>query len=207
MISREDDTFVSLQDRSEMANEYGADVFVSIHQNAYENSSANGLETYYHINKGEHKPLSSEVQTNAIKETGAKDRGVKNANFTVLRDTTMVSSLIECGFITNPEESEKLASEEYQEKLATAIANGIEEYLLENITLESPEATPEASPTIKTGTVTASALNVRSGYGTSYSKIGLLSKGAKVEIIESKNGWHKIKYGSGYGYVSGEYIK
>ncbi|MCB5942858.1 SH3 domain-containing protein, partial [bacterium 210820-DFI.6.52] len=59
----------------------------------------------------------------------------------------------------------------------------------------------------KTGIVTASTLNVRSGYGSSYSKIGTLSNGAKVEIVESKDGWHKIKYNGGYGYVSGDYIK
>ncbi|TQO56618.1 SH3 domain-containing protein, partial [Paraclostridium bifermentans] len=52
-----------------------------------------------------------------------------------------------------------------------------------------------------TGVVTATSLNVRSGYGSSYSKIGTLSNGAKVEIVESKNGWHKIKYNGGYGYV------
>ncbi|WP_309137274.1 SH3 domain-containing protein [Romboutsia lituseburensis] len=50
-------------------------------------------------------------------------------------------------------------------------------------------------------------LNVRNGYGTSYSVIGSLSKGSKVEIVESKDGWYKIKYGNGYVYVSGEYIK
>ncbi|MCU9816265.1 SH3 domain-containing protein, partial [Paraclostridium sp. AKS73] len=61
--------------------------------------------------------------------------------------------------------------------------------------------------TTKTGVVTATSLNVRNGYGASYSRIGSLSNGAKVEIVESKNGWHKIKYNGGYGYVSGDYIK
>ncbi len=62
-------------------------------------------------------------------------------------------------------------------------------------------------PDVKnTGVVTANTLNVRSGYGTSYSKVGTLKNGDKVEIVESKNGWHKIKFNGGYGYVSGEYI-
>ncbi|MGL5313194.1 MAG: SH3 domain-containing protein, partial [Peptostreptococcaceae bacterium] len=72
-----------------------------------------------------------------------------------------------------------------------------------------PPITPDDKPNeevISTGVVTASSLNVRSGYGTSYSKIGSLSKGAKVEIVESKSGWYKIKYNNGYGYVSAEYI-
>ncbi|OPX47419.1 SH3 domain-containing protein [Clostridium thermobutyricum] len=61
--------------------------------------------------------------------------------------------------------------------------------------------------TEKTGKVTASALNVRSGAGTSYKVIGSLKNGSTVTVVETKNGWHKIKYGSSYGYVSSSYIK
>jgi len=64
-----------------------------------------------------------------------------------------------------------------------------------------------ASTSQKKGVVTASSLNVRSGMGTNYSRIGSLQKNATVTIVETKNGWHKIKYGSGYGYVHGDYIK
>ena len=144
----------------------------------------------------------------------------------------MTSALVEGGFINNPNEATKLADDDYQDKLATGIADGIEKYLKENIELvpnvdqpivpeepqqpEVPEVIqpPTAPPTIieppvevKTGVVTATSLNVRSGYGTSYSKIGSLSKGSKVEIVESKNGWYKIKYNNGYGYVSSEFVK
>ena len=59
----------------------------------------------------------------------------------------------------------------------------------------------------KTGKVTASILNVRSGAGTSYEVIGSLKNGSTVTIVETKNGWHKIKYGNSYGYVSGNYVK
>ena len=63
------------------------------------------------------------------------------------------------------------------------------------------------SRTVKTGTVNTKSLNVRKGAGTSYSKIGSLSKGTTVQIEGStSNGWYKIKYKSGYGYVSGAYI-
>ena len=59
----------------------------------------------------------------------------------------------------------------------------------------------------KTGTVNTTTLKVRSGASTSYSVIGALSRGTKVEIVKTEsNGWYKIKYGSGYGYVSGSYI-
>ena len=213
-MSRTSDTFISLSDRASMANSYGADVFVSIHQNAADAASANGIETFYHTDKSNHKQYSSGIQSNVIKETSARDRGVKSANFAVLRETVMPAVLFESGFITNEVESNNLANPAYQDNLATGIADGVEKYLKENIKLtQDPSTEPETPPTdpetpkAKTGEVTTSSLNVRSGYGTSYSKIGSLSKGSKVEIVESKNGWHKIKYETGYGYVSGEYIK
>uniref|UniRef100_UPI00260A6FC6 SH3 domain-containing protein n=1 Tax=Terrisporobacter sp. TaxID=1965305 RepID=UPI00260A6FC6 len=63
------------------------------------------------------------------------------------------------------------------------------------------------STVIKTGTVNTNSLNVRSGASTSYSKIGTLSRGAKVEIVNTEsNGWYKIKFGNGYGYVSSSYV-
>ena len=63
------------------------------------------------------------------------------------------------------------------------------------------------STIINTGTVNATVLNVRSGSSTSHSVIGTLSSGSKVEIIETANGWHKIKYNNTQGYVSADYIK
>ena len=231
-MSRTSDTYISLQDRANMANEYKGDVFVSIHQNSADSNAAEGIETYHHRDKSEHKIYASDIQNNLINQTDAKNRGVKNANFAVLRETSMTSALVEGGFINNPNEATKLADDDYQDKLATGIADGIEKYLKENIELvqnveqpvipetpqqpEVPEIIepPVAPPTIieppvevKTGVVTATSLNVRSGYGTSYSKIGSLSKGSKVEIVESKNGWYKIKYNNGYGYVSSEFVK
>ena len=65
----------------------------------------------------------------------------------------------------------------------------------------------QVSEVIATG-VTTSGLNVREGSGTSYSKIGYLTKGTKVEIVEKcSNGWYKIKYNGSYGYISGKYVK
>ena len=209
-MSRTSDVYLSLTQRANMANSYGADVFISIHQNAVDNESVSGIETYYHRDKAQYKPYSNEIQDNAIQETGVKDRGVKPSNYGVLRETTMPSSLFESGFISNKEESEKLADPVYQDKLASAIANGVETYLKENIILSGKPTDPQEKPpiggVIKTGVVTATSLNVRSGYGTSYLRIGSLSKGTKVEVVESKNGWYKIKYKTGYGCVSADYV-
>ncbi|ENZ02565.1 hypothetical protein HMPREF1092_01800 [Clostridium thermobutyricum] len=213
-MSRESDVYVSLGERTNMGNAYGADVFVSPHINSFNGASAKGIETYYHLNKSSERPLSSNIQENAIKETGAVNRGVKSANFAVIRESSMPSSLFEAGFISNPEEASKLGNSEYQNKLAKALADGIEKYLKDNIKLSGsgdkpivPEtpSTPEGEA--KIGIVTASSLNVRSGAGTSYSTIGSLKNGQSVQIVSTQGSWHKIKYGNGYGYVSSDYIK
>ena len=141
-MSRTSDKFIPLIERSEMANDYGADLFISIHQNSFEKESANGIETYYHTNKEDEKPYSDEIQNNTIKETGATNRGVKSANFSVIRESDMPSSLFESGFISNKSENSKLRDPIYQDKLASGIVNGIETYLKDNIKL-TPQITTE----------------------------------------------------------------
>ncbi|MEG2786777.1 MAG: N-acetylmuramoyl-L-alanine amidase, partial [Romboutsia sp.] len=168
-MSRTSDEFISLGNRANMANQYKPDVFVSVHQNSADAISANGIETYYHTNKGDHQPYAKDIQNNAINETGARSRGVKSANFAVLRETNMPAALFESGFITNPSESANLANSEYQDKLATGIANGVEKYLKENIEISGEQEKPvdpekPSNPEVKnTGVVTATSLNVRSG--------------------------------------------
>lgn len=205
-MSRTNDTFITLGDRPRLANEYGADAFVSIHQNSA-STPATGIETYHHSSKSQERPLAAEIQTNALRETGAVDRKVKSADFAVLRGSYMPSSLFESGFISTESESMKLRDPAYQDKLATGIANGIENYLKNYINLDLEEIPPTAE-VAKTGTViNTTSLNVRSGYGANYSAIGTLSGGQKVDIYDTQNGWHKINYKGNYGYVSGTYIK
>ena len=200
-MSRNSDIFYSLSERAEMANDYGADAFVSIHQNSAEAKSANGIETYYNRKKEEDRPLSNDIQKQVISQTGANNRGVKNAEFTVLVKSKMISALVECGFITNELEVKKLSDSSYQDKLATGIANGIEEYLKSNVIIE------ESQITVTGKVVNADSLNVRKGPSISFDIIGKLSGGDKVKVIGESNGWYKIEYNGTYGYVSGSYIE
>ena len=200
-MSRSSDIFYSLSERAEMANDYGADAFVSIHQNSAEVKSANGIETYYNRNKEEDKPLSNDIQTQVISQTGANNRGVKNAEFTVLVKSEMISALVECGFITNELEVKKLSDSAYQDKLATGIADGIENYLKSNVIIEESQITA-------TGTVIKTdSLNVRKGPSTSFDIIGQLNGGDKVHVVGKSGNWYKIEYNGTYGYVSGSYIE
>ena len=200
-MSRSSDIFYSLSERAEMANDYGADAFVSIHQNSAEAKSANGIETYYNRKKEEDRPLSNDIQKQVISQTGANNRGVKNAEFTVLVKSKMISALVECGFITNESEVKKLSDSSYQDKLATGIANGIEEYLKSNVIIEESQITATGK------VVNADSLNVRKGPSISFDIIGKLSGGDKVKVIGESNGWYKIEYNGTYGYVSGSYIE
>ena len=200
-MSRNSDIFYSLSERAEMANDYGADAFVSIHQNSAEAKSANGIETYYNRKKEEDRPLSNDIQKQVISQTGANNRGVKNAEFTVLVKSEMISALVECGFITNESEVKKLSDPSYQDKLATGIADGIEEYLKSNVIIE------ESQITVIGKVVNADILNVRKGPSISFDITGTLSGGDKVKIIGESNGWYKIEYNGTYGYVSESYIE
>lgn len=127
---RSTDTFVSLDDRSAKANALNADVFLSIHFNAFSNASATGIETFYTAKDGQDRAgFAGAIQSELIKTLGVVDRGVKTANFSVTRKTNMVSALTELGFITNPNDEKKIMTDEYKDKATTAIANGIHKFL------------------------------------------------------------------------------
>ena len=210
-MSRYNDTYLSLTERTRMANNEGSDVFVSIHQNSAESPSANGIETFYYSPRTDSKELANDIQNDIINATDAYNRGIKTANFAVIKTAQMSSSLVECGFISNPTEAQNLSSSSYQDKVAEGIVNGIMDYLSQNIILNNNSGNPNPdnslSKTTEKGTIKVSdSLNVRSGAGTSYSVIGSLKNGTSVEIVGTSGNWYKIKYGNGYGYVSKDYI-
>lgn len=126
---RDDDTFVALDERAEYANRKQAKVFVSIHCNSAE-EEADGIETFYTEQKDEKSQnLAQILQKNVIEKTDARDREAKTANYTVIVRTDMPAALVEVGFLSDSKDCELLQQEDYQEKLAEGIADGIIEYL------------------------------------------------------------------------------
>lgn len=107
-----------------------ADLFISIHMNSFENKSANGLHIFYSENHKEIEPLAKEIQNRIAKITGAKTHAVKYAekSLFLMKNPPIPAILIECGFISNPEEEKKLNDEEYRSKIAWAIGEAIEKY-------------------------------------------------------------------------------
>lgn len=138
LMTRRDDTFVSLEKRAQFANELQPAIFVSIHYNSAPSAEAEGVEVYYYQsaeNKSrtaKSKQLAQAVLKHVLKYTKAKSRGVKHGNFAVIRETTMPAILIEGGFVTNTTEMERLKDPDYLKRLAWGITNGIEEYLNRN---------------------------------------------------------------------------
>lgn len=121
---------ISLSERVKRANKvhtiYSNTIYVSVHCNAAGNgwNSANGIETFaYKNNTNQH--IAKFFQDSLIKETGARDRGVKSANFYVLRNTNMPSTLLECGFMTNLEEAKLLATDKYVDMIAYSCARAM----------------------------------------------------------------------------------
>lgn len=134
-VTTDEDT--SLEDRCKIANASDADIFVSIHANAYGNgsewTSPTGWEIYYYATSALGKQLAESIHDATIPDSGMKDRGVKTANFYVIKNTSMPAVLIEHGFYTNEEEVELLKSDEWRSKIAQCDAEGIMNFLNSHI--------------------------------------------------------------------------
>ncbi|WP_198507864.1 N-acetylmuramoyl-L-alanine amidase [Bacillus sp. FJAT-45037] len=130
VMTRNNDTFIELPDRSRIANDAGAEIFVSIHANAAGASSAHGTETYWNANhsSAESKELAEKIQKRLIAALNTRDRGAKEGNFSVIRHTRMPSVLVELGFVTNQNEAQRLTQASFQRDAAEAIYLGILDY-------------------------------------------------------------------------------
>ncbi|MFE8701680.1 N-acetylmuramoyl-L-alanine amidase [Cytobacillus sp. FJAT-54145] len=119
---------VPLNERTEKINTWNSDVHLSIHANAYGSgwNGAKGVETYV-LDKSLPiaYPLALKIQTNIMDKTNRINRGVKEANFHMLRESDMPAVLVEGGFMTNREELERLKSNDYRRKVASAIVEAI----------------------------------------------------------------------------------
>lgn len=120
--------------RMEIMKKSNADIFVSIHMNFFTGASVNGLRVFYAANHSEIKPLAEKIQDKMHDITGAKTTAVKTADTTLflMKNPPIPALLIECGFLSNADEEKKLNNDDYQSRLAWAIADAIEKYYSEN---------------------------------------------------------------------------
>ncbi|GAA0379062.1 N-acetylmuramoyl-L-alanine amidase family protein [Bacillus horti] len=123
-LTRETDVFHELSTRAKMANDWGADYFMSIHVNA---GGGTGFESFIHQSRSSVSVATQNViHDEIVRELGnVTNRGKKVANFSVLRGTQMPAILTECLFIDHPLDSTKLKSSSYLQQIARGHANGI----------------------------------------------------------------------------------
>lgn len=118
-----------LQKRVDLAEDAGADLFISIHANYFPSSIWSGAQTFYYEGKVEGQRLARVVQTELVRHLGPNNRLARPGDYRVLRDTTMPAALVEVGFLSNPREAQLLGDKDYQRKVAAAIFAGIVRYL------------------------------------------------------------------------------
>lgn len=152
LLTRQDDRYISLQQRCDFAEHAGADVFVSIHANGSASKAAHGTETYIlsaagfestnagggpstdpsekgNLYDAPNAVLGFSLQNNLLRKFGRNDRGVKRARFRVIRKAPCPAALVEMGFISNLDEEHLLGAAEHRDKVALGIADGIRGYL------------------------------------------------------------------------------
>ena len=133
-IDAESDTNKKRSDmnkRCEIVNQTEPDILVSIHQNSYSSEGVKGAQVFYFNNSNDGEKLAKIIQNHLIAEVD-DDNGrqhKENGNYYILKNVQCPAVIVECGFLSNHSEAELLVMEEYQEKLAMAIGNGIIEYL------------------------------------------------------------------------------
>ena len=149
LSSRDSDVFVDfVTERSRMVNKTDSDIFISIHFNASGNPASNraGIQTYSYKEATDHPSkinpywhnhpdrisesnrLAADIHSSLLAETGAKDAGLLQSSFAVLRETDKPAVLLELGYIDNFNENQQVRSDAYQNRLVAGIVKGIQKY-------------------------------------------------------------------------------
>jgi N-acetylmuramoyl-L-alanine amidase len=123
VMTRSTDIFIPLSVRSAIANAEHDAIFVSIHYNAARRSGAHGIETYSENNRG--AALAARIQREIVTRVSTENRGIRSAEYYVLRNCRLPAVLVECGFLTNPIEAQLALTPSYREQVAEQIAAGI----------------------------------------------------------------------------------
>lgn len=114
--------------RTKVANAIKADLFLSIHANAFGNRAVGGTSTHYYQKSRYDKLLAVNLQESLVAAAGLTDRGIQPANFYVVKRTLMPAALVEMAFISNPDEEKLLNTPKFQQQFAQGIVNGLDQF-------------------------------------------------------------------------------
>lgn len=135
VMTREDDKVPDakkqdLEQRVKLINDTNPTLALCIHQNSYPDASIRGAQVFYHTLTAEAEDIASVVQEQLRLVDPTNTRQIKeNDTYYMLKNTKVPTIIVECGFLTNPEEAEKLTQEDYQNQIAQAICEGIIKWL------------------------------------------------------------------------------
>ncbi|MDT3497771.1 N-acetylmuramoyl-L-alanine amidase [Bacillus toyonensis] len=139
ILTREKDTSLlpetkqkeELQARVKVVKDHSADLYISIHHDAFKDTSVNGVTTHYGANKRQDKKLAKIVQEAIFDQNiDSRDRGIHGSDFLVLRENPSPAILIELGFTSNVSDEKRMNSEEFQKKSQKGIVEGIINYFI-----------------------------------------------------------------------------
>lgn len=120
--------------RAQVANRSGADIFLSIHANSFPQRIYYGAQTFFNPRNRLSKKLAYAIQYSLVKALGPNRRRPKAGDFRVINDTRMPGVMIEIGFLSNPDEAERLNDSNYRDRIAEAVYHGILAYFTNQIT-------------------------------------------------------------------------
>ena len=151
VMTRSDDMYVGLQERADIANSHSGSIFVSIHFNSHASRSVSGIETFYSVVKRRpdwdwkwigffSEPLSEEavldsealagyIQTALVLKTNLRNRGIKSRDLSVTRNVYGPAVLVEAGFLSNRMEATLLRNDDYMQRLAAGITEGVLQFI------------------------------------------------------------------------------
>ena len=202
-LSRSTNISRTIKQRYNEANNWNADYFLSIHRNSGKNT-ATGNEIWVYSKADQNTVTKAQNILNAVcKADGLKNRGVKKgavsySDYGVNKYTKMPASLLELGFISNLSDNKALDNK------FNAIALVIAKALLKAVNVDWKNSTTSDTKSYL-ARVTAKSLDIRKGAGTNYPIVGEITDKGTYTIVDTVDGWGKLK--SGAGYISLKYTE
>ncbi|AZN42585.1 N-acetylmuramoyl-L-alanine amidase family protein [Paenibacillus albus] len=124
VMTRDADTTISLNERTAVAQSENADLFISIHFDAFQTSDVYGMTTFYY--KPQDQMIAEKIHDQLFKQDlNTKDRGVRFGDYHVIRENAKPAVLLELGYISNKKEETRMQTESFQNQISTAIASGV----------------------------------------------------------------------------------
>ncbi|MEH7887162.1 SH3 domain-containing protein [Bacillus sp. JJ1609] len=130
IMTRNNDSYISLGSRVSTAHYQNADAFISLHFDSTNDRSVRGMTTYYY--NSIQKPLGEQIHSSVISKTMLKDRGTRFGDYHVIRENRQKAILVELGYLSNPAEEMLVNTSQYQQAVANGIFDGLARYFKNN---------------------------------------------------------------------------